>query len=130
MTEKEFKDRTKKLALAIIRLVEELPRTRTADVLGKQLLRSGTSVGANYRAACRGLSTADVLAKLGDVEEEADESLYWMELLTDSSTIPASRVAPEMKEMDEILRMTIASIKTLRLRLRQSKIQNPQSKME
>jgi four helix bundle protein len=129
MTEQEFKSRTKKLALAIIRLVEELPRTRTADVLGKQLLRAGTSVGANYRAACRGLSTADVLAKLGDVEEEADESLYWMELLADSDAVPASRVAAEMKEMDEILRMTVASIKTLRLRLRQSKIQNPQSKM-
>ena len=129
MTELEFKDRTKKLALAIIRLVEELPRTRTADVLGKPLLRSGTSVGANYRAACRGLSTADVLAKLGDVEEEADESLYWMELLAESGAMPASRMAPEMKEMDEVLRMTVASIKTLRLRLRQSKIQNPQSKM-
>jgi len=129
MTEQEFKSRTKKLALAIIRLVEELPRTRTADVLGKQLLRSGTSVGANYRAACRGLSTADVLAKLGDAEEEADESLYWMELLADSGTVSVSRVAPEMKEMDEILRMTVASIKTLRQRLRQSKIQNPQSKI-
>jgi four helix bundle protein len=130
MTEKEFKDRTRKLSLAIIRLVEGLPRTRTADVIGKQLLRSGTSVGANYRAACRGLSTADVLAKLGDVEEEADESLYWMELLAESGTVSEGRMACEMKEMDEILRMTVASIKTLRLRLRQSKIQNPQSKME
>ncbi len=130
MTEQEFKDRTRRLALAIVRLVEELPRTRTADVLGKQLLRSGTSVGANYRAACRGLSTADVLAKLGDVEEEADESLYWMELLVESGAVSAGRVTHEMKEMDEILRMTIASIKTLRLRLPQSKIQNPKSKME
>jgi len=84
----------------------------------------------NYRAACRGLSTADVLAKLGDVEEEADESLYWMELLAESGTVSEGRMACEMKEMDEILRMTVASIKTLRLRLRQSKIQNPQSKME
>ena len=129
MTEKEFKDRTRKLALAIIKLVEELPRTRTADVLGKQLLRSGTSVGVNYRAACRGLSTADVLAKLGDVEEEADESIYWMELLVESGAVSESRITIEMKEMEEILRMTVASIKTLRLRLRQSKIQNPQSKM-
>ena len=71
-----------------------------------------------------------MLAKLGDVEAEADESLYWMELLAESGTMPASRMAPAMKEMDEILRMTVASIKTLRLRLRQSKIQNPQSKME
>jgi len=130
MTEQEFKGRTKKLALAIMRLVEELPRTRTADVLGKQLLRSGTSVGANYRAACRGLSTADVLAKLGDVEEEADESLYWMELLVESGAITNDRIAREMKEMDEILRMTVASIKTLRLRLRQLKIQNPKSAIQ
>jgi four helix bundle protein len=70
-----------------------------------------------------------VLAKLGDVEEEADESLYWMELLADSGMVSVSRVAPEMKEMDEILPMTVASIKTLRQRLRQSKIQNPQSKI-
>ena len=79
MDEKAFKDRTKKLALKIIELVEELPNRRTADVIGRQLLRSATSVGANYRSACRGRSTADVLSKLAIVEEEADESIYWME---------------------------------------------------
>ncbi len=71
MNEQEFKHRTKKIALRVIRLVETLPKNQTADVIGKQLLRSATSVGANYRAACRGKSTADVIAKLSIVEEEA-----------------------------------------------------------
>ncbi|WP_292707584.1 MULTISPECIES: four helix bundle protein [unclassified Nostoc] len=78
MNEEDFKRRTKQLALRVIRLVEALPQSRTADVIGKQLIRSATSVGANYRSACRGKSTADVIAKLSLVEEEADESLYWM----------------------------------------------------
>ena len=80
MDEREFKDRTKRVALRVVKLVEALPSTRVADILGKQLLRAGTSVGANYRAACRGKSTADVIAELGIVEEEADESIYWLEL--------------------------------------------------
>jgi four helix bundle protein len=73
MDENQFKQRTKRLAFRIIEIVESLPKNRTADVLGRQLLRSGTSMGANYRAACRGKSTADVIAKLRIVEEEADE---------------------------------------------------------
>jgi len=81
MNEQEFKKRTKKVALRIIRLVESLPRSRTADVIGRQLLRSGSAVGANYRAACRGQSGPDMIAKRAHVEEEADEPLYWMELL-------------------------------------------------
>ena len=114
MDEKAFKDRTKKLALQIIELVEELPNRRTADVIGRQLLRSGTSVGANYRSACRGKSTADVLSKLAIVEEEADESVYWMELLVEAGIIPETRVSALMRETNEILAMTVASIKTLR----------------
>ena len=82
--EQAFKNRTKQFALGVVKFVESLPRARVADVLGRQLLRSGTSVGANYRAACRGRSTSDVVAKLGIVEEEADESVYWMELLVES----------------------------------------------
>jgi four helix bundle protein len=81
MDEQAFKQRTKKLALRVIELVEALPKSRTADVIGRQLLRCGTSIGANYRSACRGKSTADVLAKLAIVEEEADETIYWLELL-------------------------------------------------
>jgi four helix bundle protein len=116
MDEKAFKDRTKKLALQIIELVEELPNRRTADVIGRQLLRSGTSVGANYRSACRGKSTADVLSKLAIVEEEADESVYWMELLVEAGIIPETRVSALMMETNEIIAMIVASIKTLRKR--------------
>jgi four helix bundle protein len=75
MDEKLFKERTKQLALRVIRLVEALPKNQAADVIGRQLVRSATSIGANYRAACRGKSTADVIAKLRIVEEEADESV-------------------------------------------------------
>jgi four helix bundle protein len=114
MTEQEFKNRTKQYALRIIRLTEALPRGRLASVIGRQLLRSGTSVGANYRAACRGKSRADVIAKLAIVEEEADECLYWMELLIDSGLVPEHRITDLMQEGDEIVAMTVASIKTLR----------------
>jgi four helix bundle protein len=114
MNEQQFKDRTKVLALRVIRLVESLPQTQAAGVLGRQLLRSATSVGANYRAACRGKSIADVIAKLSIVEEEADECLYWMELLIDAEIVHESRLQSLMIECDEILSMTVASIKTLR----------------
>ncbi|MEH2456357.1 four helix bundle protein [Nostoc sp.] len=92
MNEQEFKARTKQLALRVIRLVEQLPQTRIADVIGKQLLRSATSVGANYRAACRAKSTADLIAKLGIVEEETDETLYWLELLIESGLMTAEKL--------------------------------------
>lgn len=124
MTEQEFKDRTKRVALRIIRLVEALPKMRTADVIGRQLLRSGTSIGANYRAACRGKSPADVIAKLGIVEEEADESIYWLELLIDASIIPAFRLDELKVELNEIVAMTVASQKTLRRNNPKSAIQN------
>lgn len=77
----DLKERTKMFALEIIRLTEKLPKNRIADVLSRQFLRSGTSVGANYRAACRARSRADFISKMGIVEEEADETLYWLELL-------------------------------------------------
>jgi four helix bundle protein len=85
-------------------------------VISRQLLRCATSIGANYRAACRGESTADVMAKLAIVEEEADEAVYWMELLTESGVVPAAQVTELIKEANEILAMTVASIKTLRAR--------------
>jgi len=112
MDEQSFKDRTKKLSLGFIELVETLPRTRVADVIGRQLIRSGTSIGANYRAACRGRSTADVIAKLRIVEEEANESIYWMELLVESNLILRARPEPLSRETNEIVAMTVASIKT------------------
>ena len=116
MDEQTFKSRTRLLALEVVRLVESLPRGRTADVLGRQLLRSGTSVGANYRAACRGKSASDVIAKLCIVEEEADESIYWIELLVDAGVIAADRADAIQKEANELLAMTVASIKTMRAR--------------
>ena len=123
MDEKEFKERTKKLALRIIQLVEALPQNRTADVIGRQLLRSGTSVGSNYRAACRGKSTADVISKLAIVEEEGDECMYWLELLGESDLVPKAKLLDLTSECNEIVAMTVASIKTLR------KGSNPKSKM-
>ena len=87
MDECEFKERTKKLALRIIHLVDAFPAGTYARTIANQLVRAGTSVGANYRAACRGRSTADVIAKLGVVEEEADETLYWLELAVEAGLI-------------------------------------------
>jgi four helix bundle protein len=112
----EFLARTKRVALRVIKLVEALPRSPAASVIGKQLLRSATSVGANYRAACRARSTADMIAKLKIVEEETDESLYWLELLVEANIVPEIRLASLMAETDEILAITVASIKTLRKR--------------
>ncbi|MBI3319010.1 MAG: four helix bundle protein [Candidatus Omnitrophica bacterium] len=114
MNEQEFKERTKQFALQVIRLVETLPRNRTAQVLGNQLVRSATSVGANYRSACRGKSNADVIAKLSLVEEEADEACYWLELLIDSVVVHPDKLTALLSEANEIVAMTVASIKTLR----------------
>ncbi len=116
MNEQEFKNRTKKLGLRIIKLVEALPRGQTSEVIGRQLIRSATSVGANYRAACRGRSRAEILSKLAIVEEEADETLYWMEILVDSGIVPEHKLVALMAEADAIVAMTVASIKTLRSR--------------
>lgn len=114
VNEETFKRRTRQLALQIIQLVESLPRSRGADVIGRQLLRSGTSIGANYRAACRGKSRADVISKLAIVEEEADETIYWLELLIESKVADPSRVDALLKETNEIVAIVVASIKTLR----------------
>jgi four helix bundle protein len=126
--EQIFKQRTKQLALRVLRLVESLPRKMTTDVIAKQLFRCATSVGANYRAACRAKSTADMMAKLSIVEEEADECLYWLELLVEAGEVPETKVASLMSEVNEILAMVVASIKTLRRRKNnpKSKIANPQ----
>jgi len=114
MNQEEMKQRTKLFALSIIQLVESLPKERTAEVLGRQLLRSGTSVGSNYRSACRGKSIADFISKMGIVEEEADESLYWMELLIEAGIEVNMKVEALMKEAGELLSITVASIKTAR----------------
>jgi four helix bundle protein len=116
MTQEEFKERTLKFALGIIGLVEALPKGRSADIIGRQLLRAGTSVGANYRAACRGRSVSDMIAKLKIVEEECDEAIYWMELLKRGGIVTQITLSEQMREANSILAMTVASIKTLRAR--------------
>jgi four helix bundle protein len=95
-------------------MVDALPQSRSADVIGRQILRSATSVGANYRAACRAKSTADIINKLKIVEEEADETLFWQELLIEAELVSQARLSELITETNEILAMTVASIKTLR----------------
>jgi len=114
MSNEYLKLRTKQFALRIINLVESLPRDMTSNVLGKQLLRSGTSVGANYRAACRSKSAPDFISKMGTVEEEADESGYWMELLTDSGEVKSAKISTLLQEADELTAIAVASINTAR----------------
>ena len=112
MNSEEMKARTRSFALRIIRLAESLPNTSTARVIRHQLIRCGTSVGANYRAACRAKSKPDFVSKMGIVEEEADESIYWMELLVDAEIVKRSRVAQLLDEANQILSIVISSIKT------------------
>jgi len=128
MNEQEFKQRTKDLALRVIRLVRVLPKETAADVIAKQLLRCATSVGANYRAACRGRSIADEVNKLSIVEEEADECFYWLELLAEAEIVSRTRLDNLLSETNEITAMVVASIKTLRAK--SAAIQNPKSKIQ
>jgi four helix bundle protein len=111
---RDLKQRTKLLALDIIRLSEKLPKNTAAFVLGKQVIRSATSIGANYRAACRARSRAEFISKLGIVEEEADETIYWLELLVDLKLIPADQASDLIKEANELTAIIVASIKTAR----------------
>lgn len=116
MTEEEFKQRTKRFALDTIAFVDRLPNSAKNAHIGRQLLRSGTSVGANYRAACRAKSRADMIAKLAIVEEEADESMFWLELLEETSGSALSGLTALLSEADEIVRMTVSSIRALRIK--------------
>jgi four helix bundle protein len=128
MNAEDFKKRTKTFALGVIRLIESLPENRATQVIGRQLLGSGTSVGANYRAACRARSRADFVAKMGVVEEECDESIYWMELLVEGGQMKPGRLADLMKEAGELLAMVVVSCKTARAGNNpKSEIRNPKS---
>jgi four helix bundle protein len=115
MTREQMKSRTKAFASRIVKLCSSLPANWVARTLGKQLLRSGTSVGANYRAVCRAKSNSDFINKLRIVEEECDESLFWMELLVDNDLVKPFLLSALMKEADEILAIVVASAKTARL---------------
>ena len=98
----KFKKRTKAFSLRVIKLFQSLPNTVEAQILGKQVLRSATSVAANYRAACRGRSTAEFAAKIGVALDEADESQFWLELLEESGIVPSERLIQLRQEVGAI----------------------------
>ena len=110
----DLKKRTKAFALRILKLVDALSKTTAGRALASQIVRSGTSVAANYRASCRAKSTADFIAKMGIVEEEADETLFWLELLEESGLVTAAKLAAIKQEANELIAITVASIKTAR----------------
>ncbi|MGB7210375.1 MAG: four helix bundle protein [Pyrinomonadaceae bacterium] len=112
MTEKELLQRTKNFALRVIKLVNALPNNTAGKAIGNQLIRSGTSVAANYRAACRGRSRAEFIAKLGIVEEEADESCLWMELIIEGEIMQEKLVGDLLKEANEITAIIVSSSKS------------------
>ena len=114
MDSEELKRRTKDFAIRIVRLANALPRGRVGDSIGHQLLRCGTSVGANYRAACHARSKADFISKMGIVEEEADECGYWIELLVDLRLVTASRIAGLLEGASELVSIAAASGRTAR----------------
>ena len=112
MTERELLEQTKQFALRIFKLVDALPQTIQARAVAVQLIRSGTSVGANYRAACRARSKPEFIAKLGVVEEEADESAFWLELIMETNLLSATKVEPLLSEASEIVAIMASSKKT------------------
>ena len=126
---KDLMDRTKRFGLQVIKLVGSMPAGRVGRVISDQVLRSGTSVGANYRAACRARSIAEFISKLGIVEEELDETLYWLEVTVEAGLLLAAHVRDLFREADELLGIVVASIRTARRSGRkdpQSAIRNPQ----
>lgn len=129
MTEEELKQRTKMFARRIIRLVQSLPDNTAGRALGSQLIRSGTSVAANYRAACRAKSKADFISKMGTVEEEADESALWLDLMMLERITNSPEAMPLKTEAEELTAIAVASINTARGGSRttpQSALRNPQ----
>ena len=114
MSERDLKTRTKAFALRILKLVDALPKTTAGRALASQIVRSGTSIAANYRAACRAKSTADFVAKMSIVEEEADETLFWLELLEESELVTPAKLTAIKQEANELIAITVASIKTAR----------------
>jgi four helix bundle protein len=112
--QEELRNRTKRFALRVIRLFQRLPRTGEAQVLGKQLLRSATSIGANYRVAGRGRSRAEFVSKMGIVVEEADETVFWIECLMESGILKPELVTDLLAEANELVAIFAASQKTAR----------------
>jgi conserved hypothetical protein TIGR02436 len=129
MTEQGLIDRTKQFALRVIKLVGALPRTIEGRAIANQLMRSGTSVAANYRAACRARSKPEFISKLGTVKEEADESAFWLELLIDGGLMSESKIRPLLNEASEIVAIMASSKKTASRSAWQSQIANRKSQM-
>ncbi len=111
----ELKRRSKEFAIRVVKLSQALPNNREAWVLGKQVLRSGTAVAANYRAACRARSKAEFVAKIGIVVEEVDETIFWLELLGETNIVPKRRMSDLIDEAKELLAIFAASLRTARL---------------
>jgi four helix bundle protein len=116
MNSEELKKRTKDFGLRVIKLFEELSKTKKGEIIGKQLIRSGTSVGANYRAACRAKSSADFIYKIQMVEEESDESVYWLELISESNLIKQERIKNILQEANELTAIFTKAGKTAKQR--------------
>jgi four helix bundle protein len=113
----EIKFRTKNIGVQVIALIDGLPQKQASWVLAKQILRSSTAIGANYRAACRAKSTPDFISKLKSVEEEADETMYWLEVMQEAGLINKEQSTPLLQETSELLAIVVSSIKTVRARL-------------
>ena len=116
MKEFDLKERTKRFALRIIKLYTLLPKTGEAQVIGKQVLRSGTSVGAQYREACRSRSNSEFISKMQSSLQELDETAYWLELLSDGSIIKAEKLVELRKETEELTAIFVSSVKTAKSR--------------
>jgi len=114
MDKKIFEDRTKNLAVAIVKEANKLPRSLAAEVIAKKLIRSGTSIGLTYQAACRAKSKPDMVDKLKIVKDECNETIYWLEILTETGLVTSYQIADIYKETNEILAETVSSIKTVR----------------
>jgi len=118
MNENEMKERTKTFALRIFKLADALPRTRSGNVIGNQIVRSGSSVAANYRALCRAKSRADFINKTSVVEEEADETGFWLEMIVAARLLNAARINPRLQEANELTAIAVATRKTAASRTR------------
>ena len=127
MTKEELKKRTKQFALMVIKLVEDLPNTQVGRTIGNQIIRSGTSVAANYRTACRARSNADFISKITIVEEECDETLFWLELITEANLLKKEKLQDMLKEADELTAIFTASGKTAKKNNPKSEIRNHKS---
>lgn len=121
MTSDELKGRLKLFARRIIKLVDKLPNTTVGRAVGNQIIRSGTSPGANYRAACLGKSDKDFLNKLKIVEEELDETIYWLEIIKDEELVKPELLEGLLKENEDLMKIIVSSIKTFRVKLNNDK---------